>query len=130
MMELSRHVDDESRSDERDPIRHMSDNSGSTARRREAFLKNVMLLLGSDVQKKDGKVYMPNNKEMVRLKGLERKQFEMGVKFTKTMTEKDVEEELRRHFPILRNYDRYSCYSCFHCYLNKLVLKVSQKEKY
>lgn len=128
-MEHSRHVEDESSSDERDPKRHMSDNAGSTACEKEAFKKNVVLLVGSDVQKKDGKVYMPNNKEMVRLKGLERGQFKKDVKFTKTMTEKDVEEELRHHFPILRNYDRYSCYSCFHFYLNKLVLKVSQKEK-
>ena len=106
MMELSRHVDDESRSDEQDPIRHMSDNSGSTARRREAFSKNVVLLLDSDVQKKDGKVYMPKNKEMQRLKKPKHGQCKEDVKFTKTMTEKHVEEELRRHFPILRNYGR------------------------
>ena len=107
MMELSRHVEDDSSSDERDPIRHMSDNSGSTARRREAFSKNVVLLLDSDVQKKDGNlVYMPNNKEMQRLKKPKHGQFKEDVKFTKTMTEKHVEEELRRHFPILRNYGR------------------------
>lgn len=106
MMELSRHVDDDSSSDERDPIRHTSDNSGSTARRREAFSKNVVLLLDSDVQKKDGKVYMPNNKEMQRLKKPKHGQFKEDFKFTKTMTEKHVEEELRRHFPILRNYGR------------------------
>ena len=105
-MEHSRHVEDESSSDERDPKRHMSDNAGSTACEKEAFKKNVVLLVGSDVQKKDGKVYMPNNKEMQRLKKPKHGQFKEDVKFTKTMTEKHVEEELRRHFPILRNYGR------------------------
>ena len=56
-IERSRHiVKDVSSSDE-------SDNSASTTRKRESILKNVMVLFGCDVQKRDSKVYMPNTIE-------------------------------------------------------------------
>lgn len=105
-MEYSRHVEDVSSSDEPDPKRHMNDNSGSTKRKRELNLKNVMVLLDCDVKPRDGKFYMPITIEMAQLKKPERGQFRTEIKFTKTMTEKDVEEELRRHFPILRDNGR------------------------
>lgn len=106
-MEYSRHVEEDvSSSDEPDPKRHMSDNSGSTKRKRESNLKNVMVLLDCDVKSRDGKFYMPITIEMAQLKKPERGQFRTEIKFTKTMTEKDVEEELRRHFSILRDNGR------------------------
>ena len=106
-MERSRLVEEDvSSSDESDPERHMGDNSGSTACNRESNLKNVLVLLGCDVHKNDGKVYMPNTKEMARLRRPERGQFKTGIKFNWTLTEEDVLEELRHHFPILSNDGR------------------------
>ena len=105
-MEHSRSVEDVSSSDESDPERHMSDNSGSTKPETESNLKNVMVLLRRDVHKNDGKVYMPNAKEMTQLKRLEKEQYKTGIKLTWNMTEKNVDEELRRRFPILGNNGR------------------------
>lgn len=105
-MEHSRSVEDVSSSDESDPERHMSDNSGSTKPETESNLKNVVVLLGCDVHKNDDKVYMPNTKEMAQLKRPEREQFKTGIKLTWNMTEKNVVEELRRHFLILGNNGR------------------------
>ena len=106
-MERSRHiVEDVSSSDEPDLKRPVSDNSASTTRKRESILKNVMVLFGCDVQKRDSKVYMPNTIEMALLKRPERGQFKKEIEFTKTMTEKDVKEKLRHHFPKLGNNGR------------------------
>lgn len=100
-MERSRHVEDVSSSNE--PV---SDNSVSTTRKRDSILKNVMVLFSCDVRKRDSKVYMPNTIEMALLKRPERGQFKTNIEFTKTMTEEDVKEKLRRHFPKLGNNGR------------------------
>ena len=100
-MERSRHVEDVSSSNE--PV---SDNSVSTTRKRDSILKNVMVLFSCDVRKRDSKVYMPNTIEMALLKRPERGQFKKEIEFTKTMTEKDVKEKLRHHFPKLGNNGR------------------------
>lgn len=106
-MERSRHiVEDVSSSDEPDLKRPVSDNSASTTRKRESIVKNVMVLFGCDVEKRDSKVYMPNTIEMALLKRPERGQFKKEIEFTKTMTEKDVKEKLHRHFPKLGNNGR------------------------
>ena len=107
-MERLQHVPDEdvSSSGEADPKRQKSDNSGSTKRKRESKLKNVVVLLGDDVRKEDGKVYMLNRPETAQLKKPELGQLKSKIKFTETMTEKNVEEELRQHFPILRDNGR------------------------
>lgn len=112
-MERFRSGEDVSSSDESDPERHMSDNSGSTKPETESNkpetesnLKNVVVLLGRDVRRKGDKVFMPNTIEMAQLKKPERGQFKKRIKFTRTMTEKDVEEELRRHFSIIRDNGR------------------------
>ena len=107
-MENFRHVhveEDVSSSEESDPKRHMSDNSDSTPKK-ISNLKNVVLLLDCDVREENGEVYLPDGTEMARLKKPEREQFKKNIKFTRTMTEENVEEELRRQFPILRNYGR------------------------
>ncbi|CAH3152700.1 unnamed protein product [Pocillopora meandrina] len=88
----------------------MSNNSDSTPKK-ISNLKNVVLLLDCDVRKENGEVYLPDGTEMARLKKPEREQFKKNIKFTRTMTEKNVEEELRCQFPILRNYGRLSCAS-------------------
>lgn len=112
-MERSRSGEDVTSSDESDPERHMSDNSGSTKPETESNkpetesnLKNVMVLLRRDVHKNDGKVYTPNAKEMTQLKRPEKEQYKTGIKLTWNMTEKNVDEELRRRFPILGNNGR------------------------
>ena len=106
-MERFQHVDEDvSSSDEADPNRQKRDNSGSIKRKRESKLKNVMVLLDDDVRKEDGKVYMLNSIEMAQLKKPERGQLKTKINFTETMTEKNVEEELRKHFPILRDNGR------------------------
>ena len=105
-MERSRSVEDVSSSDESDPERHMSDNSGSTKPETESNLKNVVVLSSCDVHKNDGKVCMPEAKEMTQLKKPERGKFKMGIKLTWNMTKEDVMEELRRHFQILGNSGR------------------------
>ena len=56
-MERSRSGEDVSSSNESDPERHMSDNSGSTKPETESNLKNVMVLLRCDVHENHGKVY-------------------------------------------------------------------------
>ena len=105
-MERSRSVEDVSSSDESDPERHMSDNSGSTKPETESNLKNVVVLSSCDVHKNDGKVCMPKAKEMTQLKKPERGKFKTGIKLTWNMTKEDVMEELRRHFQILGNSGR------------------------
>ena len=105
-MERSRSGEDVSSSDESDPEKHMSDNSGSTKPETESNLKNVMVLLRRDVHKNVGKVYMPNAKEMSQLKRPGKEQYKTGIKLTWNMTEKNVDEELRRRFPILGNNGR------------------------
>ncbi|PFX14048.1 Nephrocystin-3 [Stylophora pistillata] len=108
-MERSRSEEDMSSSDEPDPKRQKRDNLGSTTRKRESNLKNVLVLTSHDVRKKDGKVYMPNTIEMAQLKKPERGQFKTKIKFPKTMTGKDVEEELRRQFLVLKKDGRFYC---------------------
>lgn len=105
-MERCRSEEHVSSSDEPDPKRHKRDNLGSTTRKRESNLKNVLVLTGHDVRKKDGKVYMPNTIEMAQLKKPERGRFKTKIKLLKTMTGKDVEAELRRQFPVLRKDGR------------------------
>ena len=104
-MERFLHVEEDvSSSDEPDPKRHTS--SDSTTHKIASNLKNVVVLLGRDVRRKGDKVFMPNTIEMAQLKKPERGQFKKRIKFTRTMTEKDVEEELRRHFSIIRDNGR------------------------
>ena len=98
--------EDVSSSNESDPERHMRDNSGSTACKRNSYLKNVVVLLGHDVRKNDGKVYLPHRKELFQLKRPERGQFKPGIKFSHDMTEEKVLKKLRLHFPMLGNNGR------------------------
>ena len=107
MMRRSLHIEEDvSSSNESDPERHMRDNSGSTACKRNSYLKNVVVLLGHDVCKNDGKVYLPHTKEIVQLKRPERGQFKRGIKFSHDMTEEKVLKKLCRLFPMLGNNGR------------------------
>ena len=88
--------------------RHKGDDPGTTSNKKDPYYcKNVVVLkLGTDVIDRDGEVLMPNTIEMAQLKKQEKGQFKTDIKFTKEMTEKDVEGQLRRNFPILRDYAR------------------------
>lgn len=108
-MERCRSEEDVSRSDEPDPKRQKRDNLGSTTRKRESNLKNVLVLTSRDVRKKGGKVFMPNTIEMAQLKKPKRGRFKTKIKLPKTMTVKNVEAELRDQFPVLRKDGRFYC---------------------
>ena len=105
-MERCRSEEDVLSSDEPDPKRHKRDNLGSTTRKRESNLKNVLVLTSRDVRKEDGKVFMPNTIEMAQLKKPKRGRFKTKIKLPKTMTVKNVEAELRDQFPVLRKDGR------------------------
>ncbi|XP_022808860.1 uncharacterized protein LOC111345833, partial [Stylophora pistillata] len=94
---------------ESDPKRHKKDESGSTKPKKDSNSKSVLVLTSTDVRKNNGKIYLADAKEISLLKETERGRYKKEMMFFKTMTEEDVEEELRRHFPILRNGGRFCC---------------------
>ena len=94
--------------EEPNPKRHKGDDPGTTSSKKDPYYcKNVVVLkLGTDVFDRNGQVLMPNTIELAQIKKAEKGQFKTNIKFTKEMTEVDVEGLLRRNFPILRDYAR------------------------
>ena len=93
--------------EEPNPKRHKGDDPGTTSSKKDPDSKNVVVLkLGTDVFDRNGHVLMPNTIEMGQIKKPEKGQFKTNIKFTKEMTEVDVEGQLRRNFPILRDFSR------------------------
>ena len=104
-MEHSRLVD-VSGSDESDPESHMGSSNDSKTPLTKSNLKNVVVLLDRNVHKDGSETYMPDTKEMARLKRSQPGQFKKKMKFTWDMTGEKVLKELRSHLPILRKNGR------------------------
>ena len=69
--------------------------------------KSVVVLLSSDVEESNGKVYLPTLFEQLALRKKEKGQFNSNVLFADKMTVEDVRKEILSHFPYLKD-QRYA----------------------
>ncbi|KAJ7383829.1 hypothetical protein OS493_025701 [Desmophyllum pertusum] len=70
--------------------------------------KSVVILLSSDVTRRDVNVFMPNTIEMAQLKKQGKGQFKTNVEISSKMSEMDIERKLVEIFPILKE-KRFYC---------------------
>ena len=69
--------------------------------------KSVVVLLSSDVEESNGKVYLPTLFEQLALRKKEKGQFNNNVLFGDKMTVEDVRKEILSHFTYLKD-QRYA----------------------